>query len=259
MDNSFEKKSRVLVDLDSLLDTRLSLIYQKGPGFTDRALSANYYQRSIDSFPGFTFQKFREAYNARDKTVLQNAVLTKINFFIREFVLTTLQQVSNTPFHMKPVILVNTHPYILSELEENSIIKAVVSMTGQLADVGTVHMAPENITPKYVKRDINLMVMYEGAQWVETQSSLGGFSNITCPDVGLICPALMFKEPDKKALEECKRIGKTPFQAFEELSSPLVGLKFIDVEHFCIDLKVKPVSQVAERPPARLDQVTRRL
>lgn len=259
MAGQLEKKSKLLVDLDSLLDTRLALIYQKGTGFTDRALGSNYYQRTIDSFPGLPFDKFREAYKAREKTLLQNAVLTKINFLVREFVMSTLQQVTTSPFHMQPVVLVNTYPYVLTEVEETSIIRAVVSMTGGRADVGVVNLSPQEVTPKYLKREISLAIMYEGAQWVETHSALGTFKNVTCPDVGLLCPGLLFKEPDERGLEECKRIGKTPFQAFEELAAPLIGIKFIGVEHFCIDIKVRPSAQETERPPVRNAAINRRL
>lgn len=241
MHGGIEKKSAILVDIDVLLDTRLAVLHGVGPEQTDRALKAGYYNRHIDDFPGMPFLSFREAYGRRDKRDLKNTVLTKINFLVREFVMSTLQQVINSPFHMKPLVVVNTYPYTLDLEEEKNFMQAVIAMTGGLADVQVVHKTPEEVTPLYLKREISLAVMYEGAAWVELHSALGTFKNTTCPEVGILSPALFFKTPEQKLLEESKRIKVTPFQAFEKVAAPLVGIKFIPVEHFCIDLKVKPV------------------
>ncbi len=247
MNNGVEKKSAILVDLDVLLDTRLAVIHDMGPKHTDAVLRTGYYTRHIDDFPDMPFSSFRAIYGQRDKRVLKNAILTKINFLVREFVMSTLQQVVNSPFHMKPLVVVNTHPYLLDRQEEENIMQAVIAMTSSLADVQIVHKSPTEVTPRYLKQEISLVVMYEGAAWVELHSALDNFKNVTCPDVVILSPALFFTVPQQKLLEESKRMNVTPFQAFEKVAAPLVGIKFIPVEHFCMDLKVKPV-QESEKP-----------
>lgn len=241
MNDKSIKLAKVYVELDCLLDTRLALLHSEGSEYTDKALQASYYERKMDDFPGMPFETFLEKYAARDRRLLKNAMLTKINFLVREFAATTVYQTVSSPFHTKPCVVINAHPYRLKPEEEQNIITAMVSLTNGLADVELVYKSPDEVTPLYLKREMDLAVMYHGADWVERHSANDNLKTVTCPEVVVLSPALFLKRPSAKELAECSRLNMTPFQAFEKLASPLVGIRFIAVEHFCIDIKLVPV------------------
>ena len=237
------EQSKMLVELDCLLDTRLAILFGLSENFAKRAIDNSYYDRLIDDFPNVPFEEFTQLYNNRDKNVLRNAMLTKIAFLMREFVMATTHQILTSPFHMKPVVIVNTYPYEFKDEEADALISVIVSMTSGMADVELVYKPPEQITPAYVKKELSLMVMYEYHKWLELHAENENFKRITCPEVTLIGPALFFKRPTKKELEETQRTGINPFKAVEEMVAPLIGLKLIDVENFSLDVKLERPTQ----------------
>lgn len=235
--------SRMLVELDCLLDTRLAILFGLGENFAKRAIDNGYYDRLIDDFPNVPFEEFVQLYKNREKNVLRNAMLTKVVFLMREFVMATTHQILTSPFHMKPAIIVNTYPYEFSNEEAEVLISVVVSMTSGMADVELVRMSPEQITPAYVKKHLSLVVMYEYPEWLELHAENENFKKVTCPEVTLIGPALFFKRPTKKELEETHRTGINPFKAVEEMVSPIIGLRLIDAENFSLDVKLERPTQ----------------
>lgn len=239
------KHSALFIELDALLDTRLAVVYGFGETFAKRAIDGGYYGRIIDEFPGLPFETFQERYQNRDRSVLRNTVVTKMASFIHDFVMNTLVQTATTPFHMQPKIIVNSYPYVLQADEETNIINAVIALTNGKADVELVQMPIETITPKYVKQHVTVMVMYEYYKWMEVHSENGNLKAVTCPEVTMIGPSIFFKKPERKAIEECKELGITPFKAMEKVAAPLISLQLIAIDHFSLAMKLTPTAQNA--------------
>lgn len=218
--------SRVLIDLDSILDTRLSVINSQKTSVLEKAITDKYFERERDEFPGISFSEFEELYKARSKTSLKDTVITPMMFFLEQFVNKTLENITSSPFHMKPAIVINTYPYQLTADEDKQIINAVKSAIDNKADVGVVHLSPEQITVKYVKEYYSVVVMYRYDLWVTSQASLGNFNKLTCPEVTVIGPKLKFTQVEVDGKED-------PFEKTEELLAPLVGLLLFPVRDFC--------------------------
>lgn len=218
--------STMLVELDCLLDTRISILSELDDNKFQEVLKM-YHSRDIDSFPYYGFNRFKEKYENRDKSLLKNSLVTPILGLIVEFVNKTLLQILNTPYHHKPKIVINIYPYVLEEEEINNIISIIVVKTNGRCDVEIVNKSLKELTVGYVKNNLSIMVMYDCYKWIEFHSVNKAFEQITCPEVNLFSPAIYFKEkqPNLQLIEE-------PFKSMEEIAKPLIGLKLFPVSLF---------------------------
>jgi len=217
--------STVLIELDCLLDTRLAIVSQKDPVLLDKLLQkgSGYHERLSDPL--------QELYVDRDRSVLEAALITPMGQFLKEFSYCTLKQILNTPFHYQPKILLNVHPYNLTTDEENILIQSLRAVTHNKADIEIINVSYEQITPKFVKKHIAIMVLYRYDLWLETHSLNGKLKETTCPEVTLIGPAIYFKSYAMQADHQAA------FDAIMKVAEPVIGLRLLPIENFSIVLK----------------------
>lgn len=228
MDKELEY-SAIFIELDAILDTRLAILANLDDVLLKKILE-KYHNRDEDVFPGMDDSLFKELYANRTKEILSNSIITPMIELIKEFSQKTLKLLVSTPFHYKPKIILNIYPYELIEDEIVILISTIVNETNELADVQVVNMTYEEITPKYVKNNVSIMVLYEYYKWLEIHSANENFKKTTCPDIALLGPRIYFKPKPK-------RIEEDPHQAMEFLAGPFIGLKLISIEHFSMVLK----------------------
>lgn len=232
--------SVLMVELDCILDTRFTTLYKMGKEKVLSAFDENYYKRTTDVFPGVSREDFQAAYSRRDKSYLDSPQKTPIMEMLSEFVLETNANVTSTPFHLVPKIILNIFPYNLSEDEISNLTAALSVITRGDADIEVVNMSPEEITPKFVKKNLSILIMYEFHKWLELHSLNENFKYVTCPDVSLIGPMLTHTDKlDVELIKKCDELGIHPFQAVELIFSPLISLKLLPIEHFCMSVKLK--------------------
>ncbi|MCK9517316.1 MAG: hypothetical protein M0Q87_14935 [Ottowia sp.] len=228
------KFSTAFIELDCLLDTRMGTLTSMGDSSIKAALDYGYYDRGMDLWPGVNETEFKKLYASRDKIILMNSFMTLMGGILKDFVKKTIEQVINTPFHYKPKVVVNIHPYVLTEDEVTNIILAVKQVTLGLADIEVVDLSYEQITPIYVRENLSLVIMYEYYKWLEIHSANGNFKKVSCPEVGMFGPGIYFKKPDYKPKD-----NENPFEALEQLAAPFIALKLLPIEFFSIAVKLK--------------------
>lgn len=218
--------STMLVELDCLLDTRISLLAELDDSkFKD--VIKMYHNRDIDEFPYYSFDKFKELYDNRDKSILKNAIVTPIMSLITEFVDKTLLQIINSPFHYQPKIIINIYPYKLSDDEITNIISLIINKTKLRATVEVIDKSIKELTVGYVKDNLSVMVMYKYYEWIEYHCSIKAFKSISCPEVCLFGPSIYFKPKQPNT-----NIKVDPISSTEELAKPLIGLKLFPINLF---------------------------
>lgn len=226
--------STLLIEIDALLDTRLATIASLGDDVLAAAYTPLYHQRICDRWSGVNPSVWQGKYDKRGRSILKEALLTPMGQFLNEFTFCTLKQIINTPFHYQPKILLNVYPYQLTEDEINILIQSVMALTDRKADVQAMNVSYEQITPAYVKKHINIMVMYEYYKWLEIHALNGKLKKITCPEVALVGPAIFFKPVDSsKSSEELVEA----LDAIQQLTAPLIGLQLLPIENFSIVFK----------------------
>jgi len=226
------KISTLFVEIDTLLDTRMATINTMGVDALKAVLDSGYHDRPFDIFPGIDDDIFKQTYAKRDKTTLAQAMVTPVSQIVKEFVVSTLDNINNSPFHYKPEVMLNIHPYVLEEEEIDVIIRAVKSLTMGMCDIEVVDMSQEQITPLFVKVNLSVMIMYHYDMWLEVHSLSGDFKKHTAPDVTLMAPRIYFKKPKNQPDPDMD-----PFSAMEKLVSPLIHLVLLPVETFSMVLK----------------------
>ena len=239
MSNKLENKLGIYVELDALLDTRLSTIHGLGEGKSLHVLKNGYFKRQTDVFDGIDKLEFDTAYQARDKTVLINAVVTNVIIYIKQLVIAATQQAITTPFTTGPKIYLNTWPYILTDEESDNILKALVVSTNKSADVQLINVSREDMTPEYCKKNFSVMFMYTYGPWLDIQSK--NFEKDRCVSTTLLAPGIYFdRAPTEDELYNLLQKGMHPLRQVELMSSFFIDLKFQDVELFCACIPNKP-------------------
>ena len=215
--------STALVDLDAILDTRLTVLGQLRPDLPWTSLK-HYHERKIDIFDTVSFSEFREAYHKRDKRALREAKPTPVCFLVRDFVTATNEIKQNGPTEYIPKIVLNTYPYVLEDSEINVLIAALRQIVGKDCEITTTSLSMEDATPRLLKEYFSTWFTYEATAWLEAQSLKTGFKQGACPEVTMISPLIYFKENPNYPLE--------PLTMLQDTAAMLIDLKMISIEMF---------------------------
>jgi len=225
------ESSRVLIDIDALLDTRLGTIVSIANDRLEDIILSGYHTRKSDDFIGVDKDAFKERYANRDKEVLLNSIVTPMARLLEEFSKKTLKLLLSTPFQYQPEIVLNIYPYILTNEEIKVLVGVIKSYTENLADISVVYKCYDEITPKYLKDDIAIYVTYNYNEWLETHSVNENFKKTICPEVGLIGPSIYF--------DEVVDDNGEAFSAIEELASTVIALRLYPISNFSSVLGVR--------------------
>lgn len=223
----------IYVSLDALLDTRIATVARIDQELAAKALLGNYHKREIDDFEGIDRQQFLDLYRKRDMETLAAARPTGFLFGLNDMLRQLSEQALTQPFHDGGHVVVNTHPYELTEEEISELGKSIAIWVGDHAKVELIHLSDEELTPAYCKARFSLMVMYEYENWMNVHSE--AFKRCRLPTVMLMAPAIYFnKVPTKEELERELKESMHPLRALEWLASPIIELKLMDVTLFSI-------------------------
>lgn len=235
--SDLEKKllADVYVDLDSIVDTRLPLLY-----FLDEELAAKfvienkYNNRHIDEFEYVTSDIFKSFYRDRNKSLLALATPTNIMSLIKSYYIETVTNNRILGGDGKITIYLNIYPY---ELTYDEIVMLEIGLKEAVGDiiVKVVKMGPEELTPNWIIERIHLMIMYSGMEWIEYHVSNLNLIKEPLTLTKLLVPALILGK--SSALKDMGDIQEF-LEDMENRLNTLVGLKILPVNDFCsIDLK----------------------
>jgi hypothetical protein len=223
----------LMIELDCLLDTRFGTIRKMGADHADRLFAPAYITRDEDKFEGIDPQEFKRLYNARDEETLKCSTITAFVPRLRNITQFLSEIAVNRPEYDSIKVAVNVYPYRLSDAVLNDIRQCVSAWTGGFVPVELINIAPEHMSPRFVKERFAVMVMYDYSNWWSKHKT--AFNETLCTEVHLIAPALYFNEkPDEKSLQEMIREAAHPFQATMMFGSQVIGLELIDIKYFSV-------------------------
>lgn len=233
--------SSIYVDLDCLFDTRLATLATFSIEAVENAVANGYYSRLYDDFDGVDKAAFDEAYKKRSTQTLKNSLVTAVPEILKNFAKQTLVALVSTPFRRQPVAVVNTYPYRLSEEEVNLIIAGLSAATDKLLDIKVVHLAPEELTPSFIKANFVQVVMYSYWEWLDIHAENGNLTQVQCPNITLIGPAIVKDKDAAKALT-----GQDVFSALESYVGLFIKLTLFPINVYCVDLQRLKDRQTAD-------------
>lgn len=228
MSNEFQS-SNILVDLDSILDTRLATLQRLGTDAVQNALNNDYFTRIADEFENIDF---KAEYAKRDHKTLYQALVTPIISVINEFTQQTLTALVGSPFRRQPKLLLNIYPYQLDDQQTQAIVQGLAKVTLNTIDIEVVNLNPEEITPIYVKHNLAVMILYDYCQWLDIHSQNKNFLETQCPQVRLVVPLLLRSKNVIDTIPLAEAVD-----AVERYASLFIRLMFHPVQEFSVDIR----------------------
>lgn len=251
----------VFVDLDSIMDTRLALLYYHFPDKIDTILSIYPYRLS-DDYPGVVdYTTFSDLYKKRNKEILLLSVITPIVYLLKDFIEKAIENLTQSIQPAPPKIFLNIYPYKLSEEEVAIIVNALLSSVGKKVDIEVVNMSNKEITPAFLNANVNIYFKYDYYLWLDEVTEVNKEWKSKCPEVKFICPGILPIEAKniKKAFT-MDGLPINPFKHFKLGLSNIFDIEFIKLSYYCIidmDSASDPEAAASESDESHLELQTK--
>lgn len=216
----------ILVDIDALFDTRLSLLYFLNEDIAVKMIEdASYVSRKKDNFNEISFDIFNTLYRNRNKGILIHALPTPIFNIVREHygdIVTDIKQAGSAD---DLYIYINMHPYELNHTEQSLLTQGINNIIPN-ANIKYVVMDNEELSPEWISEHLDIVIKYDVMDWIEYNTSNTKLINKPLVNVHFIAPALVpgnIKTTD---------INIELFNNVIATANMVVNLSLIDVIHF---------------------------
>jgi hypothetical protein len=223
----------LLLELDSILDTRLSLLVTKFPDRIDDILKI-YFSRATNEFDGIiSYEDFNSLYRQRDRSVLKNAVMCKTILLVKDFVDTALENMIQTSVEIPPKLILNIYPYDLSAEEIKLILTSMIFHIGNKVDIEVAYIRHEDILPSKMLNSLWGYLKFDYYNWLDDIGEKFKDNRERCPDTKLITPAyfpVKNKDISKLFTQDGKRID--PFFYFKTGLSYIIDIEFTEKSMF---------------------------
>ena len=232
-----EQNTKIYIDLDSLLDTRMGLLASLDVDKAVDVLNSDYHKRFIDKFPGISASEFKELYSKRTADILPFSLITEtfeiIHTTVKEAVIENMKGGQN----LGHPLTVNIFPYELEPDEIEEMRDVIFQLNHGCSDVELISMSNDDLTPEFIKKNYCMVIKYDFADWLHIQQN--NLVSKPIPAVIFIAPSLYYDcEPSEEKIAEFKRDNLNPFKTMELSIAPLIGLKIIDTSVFSISKKM---------------------
>ena len=160
----------IYTDLDSILDTRHSLLYYLNKDIATDVIASNKYRnRKKDSFDNISMDIFRTIYRYRNKELLLIAKPTHICGLISNLILTELKDISEDGVFN---LYLNVYPYVLTMDEQSNLVELMDRMLPDFVGIKIINSSLDDVDPDWIKaNDIKTLFMYEALNWLEYQNA----------------------------------------------------------------------------------------
>ena len=233
--------SRILIDIDALLDTRSGTLFSIDPAAAIATLkNKTYAGRIIDFFPLVDMRVFSKKYANRDKSILKFSSITNTLGILHDFIQRVMNKNLNSPVEMDIEIHLNIHPFVLSDYEKKLLTIALASKLPLKPIVKLVDYSLENLNPYFVKTNYNTLVLYDFFTWVELHSKNELIKKHPIPEVTIFAPAIL-KHIDTDTTKDLP----TQFTNVMTVMQPFVGLILLPADVFCSYLANSPFPDAA--------------
>lgn len=186
-------KDNIVTTLDSILDTRIGLLYGINEDITEEILDSGLYHNRIrDNFGPISQDVFRAIYRYRTKELLKYSIQT---ILIRDLIAPLLRGVMDMPHkgaEVQPILFINTYPYNLTEAEQRRIRIIIANVLHMATEfVITIHLDYNEFNSKWINENAHTLIMYDGMEWLEYQTSVSDLNKDPLVGARLFTPFLL--------------------------------------------------------------------
>lgn len=232
---------RILVSLDSLIDTRLGVIAQAFPDKLGTVLVPAYYRRVQDIFNGIKPEVFADLWKKRSVETLQNSLMTNMVLLLGSFIKSAANDVLSGSAPNAMIFDINIYPYELDADERNDLIGALEIHVGDAVEYNIVSVPNEFLTPQHLKSTYKTMVIYDFPDWFRMHSET--FKEFRMPDFIIYAPQLLEQLPSAEEAKEMVKHKVDPFEASRIAAAPAFMIRYLTIDMYSI----RDASQDAKR------------
>lgn len=225
--NGFSIDKGILIDLDTILDTRLSTLSLLDRDLTLMLIEDNYFNKRLyDEFGYIDNYSFKQVYKDRNLKTLSKSYITKMTELLSiEIDLISSKKMQSGLTNVVNVD-VNIYPYKLNKAISKKITNAIYkTLLTDNVYINLVSIANEELTMKLIESKYDVVIKYDGLEWLDYLLTV---KKDNAPSSKLYVPALL-QEPIQfnsvKALENL-------LNSVSELYKPYIDITFISVEFF---------------------------
>ena len=246
----------LLVDLDSLFDTRLAILDLLDPMLAAHALKNGYLEREEDSFEFCPWALFRELYQKRDNEVLGRAMMTQVKNIVIEFINDANTKYKASKTQAYPSVYINVWPYKISEDAAGELLTPFHTAVDGKVHVHLINMPPKDITPSVCKERFSHIIMYDYMEWMVALGAAGEIQRNPMNEITLVAPRI-WPSGKSKDEEHQTRNEVEPHECAEMFFSPFIKMELYvaklfsaSIDNNFIDELVKTMEEIPSDPEA---------
>lgn len=223
---------RGMIAIDMILDTRYGTLKMMDPVLAEVIAASDAYRlRYHDNFSALNEEvdqaRYDELYRNRDGDTLYHSDMTDFVYMLRRDARAAIPQMARGVWFNELSFDINVWPYDLSAGEMETIRRAVARYIPTPAKVGVVNIAPEVMTPEYVKNHYEMMAWYNHEDWLgPNQDKLIAHP---LPNHVLLTPMIASSGVVPEATNEIR----DPFKAREAILVQFIALNYLPVPFVC--------------------------
>lgn len=223
--------SKIYVDIESLFDIRQAILsYLIDPiKLAEFVVSDEYSFRTTDTFKNVDMVKYEELRKNMTVDILPRSTVTFIvNTIINK--LQTLQKRNSYYGESKvPEVVLNVHPFQLTEEQSTAIQNLLFVKLGKACHVSLMSKPVEEISPFFIKSlNLTACYIYNASRWIEKHTD--SLNDNKLPDTLIYFPSIYKVEDTKNEIKNITKLGfKDIFGYVEFLLSSAVNINFLPV------------------------------
>lgn len=225
---------KILIDLDSILDTRLGTLHCNNPeAALDLVTRTEYWHRTFTDWSKLTNGKvtddeFNQWWAKRGNTELHASRMTNIILVLMKIVNDYFNNLDEGVVTDELALTVNIYPYSLDGEEMDDM--SMILRTYLNADlfIEYISASPEEITPTYLHDNYAAMIIWDFHTWIKLQAE--ALVKRPCPTINVIGPKLFEKDPS--ALTTSQKADE--FTKFKLIMLEMLGYEYVNVDYYCM-------------------------
>lgn len=219
---SLKMTKKIYVELDSMYDTRLSLVLFLDETYVNHL--DEYDNRVKDNFNSISYDIFNQLYKLRDKSLLASSFLNRIPELIK---LTSMD--SKLEDTDKIIIILNVYPYSLEEKELNEILE---ELDDRLVydSLEVVNINNDDLTPLFLhNNDVMSVFKYDALNWIEKKVANRELIITPLFDTRFVIPSILnnYKKEDTIVRNDFTEVAKG---IYNFVLPDIINVKYYNVE-----------------------------
>ena len=227
-------KKSIYVDVDSILDTRLSVLYLLSGQLAEQVTTdGSYFTRIRENFGPLSADIFQSFYDRRNKFVLKYAMPTKVISLIQLYIEDLAMDIKTAETDEEISMFINFYPY--HDLEEDEVMLVINLIKKFLPElhIKPIFMSREELTPSWVIDHVGCMFKYDNYRWLEYHGTTTKLFTTPLLDVMYFTPAVVVgSEIDDKKMDQ------DFFIELEESMKLVIDYNILDISYFCMDMSL---------------------